>query len=29
METTKVLTKEELQVALEERHSPHKQKKLS
>ena len=29
METTKVLTKEEIQVALEERHSPEKQKKLS
>ena len=29
METTKVLTKEEIQAALEERHSPEKQKKLS
>ena len=28
METTKVLTKEEIQAALEERHSPEKQKKL-
>lgn len=26
METTKVLTKEEIQAALEERHSPEKQK---
>ena len=29
METTKVLTKEEIQAALEECHSPEKQKKLS
>ena len=29
MKTTKVLTKEEIQAALEERHSPEKQKKLS
>ena len=29
METTKVLTKEEIQAALEERQSPEKQKKLS
>ena len=29
METTKALTKEEIQAALEERHSPEKQKKLS
>ena len=29
MDTTKVLTKEEIQAALEERHSPEKQKKLS
>ena len=29
METTKVLTKDEIQAALEERHSPEKQKKLT